>query len=313
MASHYNHPMEIIIPAVLPPSNIAPELIRYIEAACPSLIRRFKSQQAHLIQSHPDETGCTPYEAIELKRKGFVPDTAENLSSGLGPLRAGVQRADEKVWIAELCSVAIGTHGPSMIHPDALGITQPESDALFEAVATLWMGSAISALPLNAQRWRIWLPESADMLSASPYAIAGMALADWWPQHESLRSWRKLLNEIQMVWYAHPVNQNRTEQGQPPINSLWLYGGAKGWNISTSHEVIVFEDLLHFYFKSDWANWIAALPALESFITDQPEDMPLTLLGDQRGVQLNKVKQPWWRAALPAKQYDWKRWWNLKS
>jgi hypothetical protein len=36
--------------------------------------------------------------------------------------------------------------------------------------------------------------------------------------------WLKLLNEIQMFLYQHPVNQQRELRGQPVINSLWCWG-----------------------------------------------------------------------------------------
>jgi hypothetical protein len=36
---------------------------------------------------------------------------------------------------------------------------------------------------------------------------------------------RQLLNEAQMVLFAHPLNQRREDAGRPPINGLWLWGG----------------------------------------------------------------------------------------
>jgi hypothetical protein len=36
--------------------------------------------------------------------------------------------------------------------------------------------------------------------------------------------WYRLLNEIQMFLYQHPVNQQRIERGQATINSLWCWG-----------------------------------------------------------------------------------------
>lgn len=312
MHSHYNHTMEILIPGALPPAAIAPELTRYLESACPSLIERFNTSRARILNLHPDRTGCTPFEALELERKGFQ-TTGANLSEGLGPLRAGVQRKEEKVWIAELSSVAIAAEGPSLLEPDSLCVTQAESDALFDAVADLWAGSAISALPLNQTRWRIWLPCEPVMNSISPQAIAGMAMADWWSQHETLRSWRKLLNEIQMVWHSHPVNAERALRGLPPVNNLWLYGGAHGWVPENSKEITVFDLLTISHRQSDWATWISLLPALSAFVDSQPQDAVLTLLGQHRGVELSVRKKIWWHHILPAKKNNWKLWWNLQN
>ncbi len=305
--------MEILIPGALPPSPIAPELIQYIESACPHLLARFHAYRAQVINLHPDETGCSPFEAIELQRRGFTLNQGLNLGAGLGPLRAGAHKPDEQVWIAELSSVAIGQQGPSLILPASLQITQDESDALFDAVAELWTNSPISLLPVNATHWRIWLPTRPVVTSMSPQALAGMALADWWPQHESLRGWRKLLNEIQMVWYEHPVNANRVERGLPPINSLWLYGGAQGWKPSEPEDLVVFDALEASHKQSDWGTWINTLPALSTFIAAQPQDASITLLGQTRGIQLSATKRAWWNRFLPAKKHNWKSWWNLQN
>jgi hypothetical protein len=305
--------MEILIPGALPPSTIAPELVQYLESACPLLVERFKSHHAQTLSLNPNDTGCTPLEAIELSRLGFAIQTPNNLCAGLGPFKAGVQTSDEPVWIAELASVAIRAEGPSLIHPDALEISQAESDALFDAVSDLWAGTGISALSLNQTHWRIWLPVSPVLNSISPRAIAGMALADWWSQHESLRGWRKLLNEIQMVWHEHPINLARTARGLPPINSLWLYGGAKGWKPSSSESVVLFSDLAKSHQQSDWGTWINTLPALASFIDAQPIDVSLTLLGQQHGIQLTAAKRTWWHRILPTKKQNWKNWWTLQN
>lgn len=305
--------MEILIPGALPPPALAPELIQYLESTCPALVERFRRSTIAHIPLHPDVTGCTPFESVELQRKGFIPAAQSNLSAGLGPLRAGVQQPGEFVWVAELSSVAIATEGPSLITPERLQITQEEADALYESVNSLWIGSPISALPLSPARWRIWLPDQPVMSSASPDAIAGFALADWWPQHPSLRGWRKLLNEIQMVWHDHPVNAARAEHGLPPINSLWLYGGGQAWKQAVTKDLTLYTGLQEGLAQQDWAGWISALPDLSNYIAALPQASVLTLLGQQHAVQLGPVKTNWWRSLIPTKQHHWKSWWNLPN
>ena len=314
--------MEILIPGALPPVTVAAELIRYVETDCPALVEHFKSRQARILRLHPDEMGCTPLEAIGLMRRGYQQVPGLTLGAGLGPQRAGVTQINETVWVADLSSVAVGTNGAALVHPDALQITQAEADALFEAVCGLWVGSAISALPLSPSRWRIWLSGMPVLSSMSPCAMTGMAMADWWPQHESLRQWRKLLNEIQMVWHDHPVNLARAERGAPPINSLWLYGGAQGWKSPANTELpMVYEALMSSYVEGDWARWIQTLPALSSYIASALNDQTkntatsttLTLLGLEHGIELRPQARPWWRHILPARAQNWKTWWNLPN
>lgn len=45
------------------------------------------------------------------------------------------------------------------------------------------------------------------------------------PAGADSRFWRRLFNEAQMLLHTHPVNAARESRGQPPFNSLWLWGG----------------------------------------------------------------------------------------
>jgi hypothetical protein len=45
--------------------------------------------------------------------------------------------------------------------------------------------------------------------------------------------WRKLQNEIQMLWHIDPVNEEREQRGLPSINSLWISGIGKLADIQT--------------------------------------------------------------------------------
>ena len=44
---------------------------------------------------------------------------------------------------------------------------------------------------------------------------------------ETGRRWSRLLNEVQMLLHAHPVNQAREARGEPAVNSLWLWGAGR--------------------------------------------------------------------------------------
>jgi hypothetical protein len=45
------------------------------------------------------------------------------------------------------------------------------------------------------------------------------------PSGKTGAPWRSLLNEIQMLFFQSEVNRRREQQGQLPINGLWLWGG----------------------------------------------------------------------------------------
>ena len=78
-----------------------------------------------------------------------------------------------------------------------------------------------------AGRWYLQLADTllADDFDAPPLsAVAGRSIEDLLTETSQARSLRKLLNEIQMLLHAHPINRQRENAGRLPINSLWLWG-----------------------------------------------------------------------------------------
>lgn len=304
--------MHLLIPGALPLSNVAKDLLPQVEQHCPALVERLKTLVATVQELAPEHTGCTPFEAIRLQQLGYTPPAGANLGTGLAALHAGVKNPSETVWLAELSAISVGREGATIAHPASFEITTDEADALFDAVSGLWADRAISALPLNNRQWRIWLDPSASARSLTPAAMAEMRLSDWWPQEDSLREWRRLLNEIQMVWHDHPVNLARAERGEMPINSLWLFGGAQGWS-STQALSATYEGLHTPYLQGDWAAWIAALPALSEHLGTLERNTSLTLTGQQRAVVLTPARKRWWHALLAPRPQLWNTWWNLPN
>jgi len=71
---------------------------------------------------------------------------------------------------------------------------------------------------LSPRRWSVRLPGGA-VAGAKPAIEAAGEPAP------IARDSDRLLTEIQMSLHAHPVNEAREARGQPPVNSLWLWGG----------------------------------------------------------------------------------------
>jgi hypothetical protein len=344
--------MHLLIPGALPPSNVAKDLIAQVEQHSPALVERLQALVATVQELAPENTGCTPFEAIRLQQLGYTPPAGANLGAGLAALYAGVKNPSETVWLAELSAISVGREGATIAHPASFEVTTNEADALYDAVSGLWADRFISALPINARQWRIWLDPSASTRSLTPAATAEMRLSDWWPQEDSLREWRRLLNEIQMVWHEHPVNLARAERGEVPINSLWLFGGAQGWSptqlavkpalqaqAQPPHKIkrqrqtpievtsrppaqtpagslasaLTYDGLHIPYLQSDWAGWIAALPALSEYLSTLDRSTSLTLTGQQRAVVLTPLRERWWHALLAPRPQPWNTWWNLPN
>ena len=108
--------------------------------------------------------------------------------------------------------------------PGILNLSQLEADELSTSIAQHF-GETLSPIPLHPQRWYLQLSHPPQ-LTTTPLSIAnGRNIDSIQPQGEASHQYRVLLNELQMLLFAHPVNQARELRGELPINSVWIWGG----------------------------------------------------------------------------------------
>ena len=112
-----------------------------------------------------------------------------------------------------------------------LDITASEADALFESVKDIFAEMSVITHRRMPHKWFI---ESSALQSLSTVSTAqaeGRNIDHWMPSDTSqegvARQWRKWQNEIQMIWFNHPVNEARQAEGMLSINSVWISGNGK--------------------------------------------------------------------------------------
>lgn len=106
----------------------------------------------------------------------------------------------------------------------AFAIAGDEAQALVEALNRHFTGR-IEFQAIEPARWCARLERGFALEAAPPLEAAGrdadLALREG---GEPARRWSRLLNEIQMLLHAHPVNLSREARGEPQLNSVWLWG-----------------------------------------------------------------------------------------
>ncbi|WP_251375054.1 hypothetical protein [Polynucleobacter sp. MWH-UH35A] len=113
-----------------------------------------------------------------------------------------------------------------------IDLTAEESDQLLKA-ALPFIEEDFQNLVLfeNQHYWFIPAGPFASLASHSVDQAHGRNI-DWWMPRDTnqegvAKRWRKLQNEIQMIWHIGSVNAERAQRGLPPINSLWISGIGK--------------------------------------------------------------------------------------
>jgi hypothetical protein len=312
--------MQIVLPGALPDAREARELIPYLLKAAPTLVHWLENSSATQTLAEGSETGCTPYEQWLLHAHGYTPDTGQKLVAGLGPLWAGNDNPpDQALWLAELVHLAPSRDGAALLPAVGLGITTEQSVALFESARALFEPTEFTLQPLDTERWRVTLPEGFAPDYGSPTLVSLTSVNEWWPQDRLTRPWRRLVNELQMLWFDHPVNQARYQQGLAPVNSLWLFGGGRGEQFKgpqANSETQIHSELLGFSIVQDWGGWIAALTELEARVFrswPQREPPRLVLLGRNKIVETRPNRWLRWVPGMPGRRDSWRKWWSPQN
>ena len=72
--------------------------------------------------------------------------------------------------------------------------------------------------------WFLGLDADPKIATTPIEKVINKDVAPYLPSGEGGLAWAKFQNEIQMLLFAHPVNETREARGEPVINSLWCYG-----------------------------------------------------------------------------------------
>ena len=318
--------MQIVLPGGLVDSAIAPTLAPHVEEKAPRLTEWLRHAQAAETRAAVAETLCTPLEYWWLRENHFEPRPGQVPAAGLAALHArdiGAQAdapstpdAGQPLWLAQLVHVAPARDGAALIPAGELEITPDESLALFESAAEFFEGSGFDAVRFDTQHWRVAMPEGYDPQCASPALVSTTSVNDWWKQDVAGRPWRRLINELQMLWFDHSVNRDREARGLRPVNSLWLYGGAAPEQLkrgpSQTPEPRVLRSLQGPALVQDWGSWLMALEQLDAeVLAGLNASSRVVLTGEDRIVELTPGNANWLNKLLNRKR-DWKKWWSAK-
>jgi hypothetical protein len=115
-----------------------------------------------------------------------------------------------------------------IVVPDAaFTLAGEEANALVEALNRHFAG-VLALRAVDPRRWCARLDEDLALEAPCALECAGRDV-DLTARigGEPGKRWRRLLNEAQMLLHAHPVNQAREARGEPPVNSLWLWGAGR--------------------------------------------------------------------------------------
>ena len=112
-----------------------------------------------------------------------------------------------------------------------LDIQASEAEALFDSVKDIFAEMSDVTHRSMPHKWFIESSALESLSTVSTSQAEGRNIDHWMPSDTSVegvaRQWRKWQNEIQMIWFNHPVNEARQAEGMLSINSVWISGNGK--------------------------------------------------------------------------------------
>lgn len=281
----------LVLPFSLPPKELAPDMARHLVApALAALVSKTASEQP---VAGPGSVRQLPHELWLARALGAeAPAFAHAAMRG-----SGIDPADGHWFIVQPAHIEIARSHLLLNDVRQLRLTDGHSRALFETARPYFEESGYTLAYADASTWYLRADDWRGLQTASPDAAAGLDISFFMPEGPAAPRFRKLQNEIQMLWHEHPANLERAAQGQAAVNAFWpwapngnqatstpmvIASGAQAWlnalavgtgggafdagkALTGSSDRIVYCDQLSApAIAGDWSTWIHAMNALEN-------------------------------------------------
>ncbi|HUR89297.1 MAG TPA: phosphoglycerate mutase [Ramlibacter sp.] len=213
----------------------------------------------------PDADGCIPWAAHEKEQPGAWG------------------------WITP-CHWQVGRDNVAMAPPQQLHLAQQDSRTLLAAMRPYFEQDGIALEFGVAPHWHARGEIFRDLATASLDRVVGREIGQWLPRGDVARTIRRLQQEMQMLLYTHPVNDERAARGLAPVNSFWVSGtGAlPGPRKQAPAGLRVVHELREAALLQDWPTWSSAWQQVDArdcanllAAFDKGEQVSLTLCGER--------------------------------
>jgi hypothetical protein len=193
-------------------------------------------------------------------------------------------------WLTP-CHWQVNADHVRMAAPTDTRISADESGAVMDTLRAFLAEDGIALHGLQPDgNWLARGRVFRDLPTASLERAAGGAVDHWLPRQLQAQPLRKLQNELQMLLYAHPLNDARAARGLLPVNSFWVSGTGKlpdGFSTAPFEGCVLLDDLREPSLQADTSAWVQAWRALDAgplkALLEQArrgEPTELTLCGD---------------------------------
>lgn len=236
----------LVLPFSLPPPALAPDLARHLKVpALAALLSKTTSKR-----EAADESGIRhlPHERWLARFLGG--DPARPAFANAAMRGYGLDPAGGNWFIVTPGHIEIARSHLLLNDPSRLALSEAHSRALCDAARPYVEELGMQLVYADAATWFLRADGWRDIDTASPDAAAGLDISFFLPTGADAAAYRKLQNEIQMLWHDHPANREREAQRLPVVNAFWPWAAGPAGSAARAP-----------LFTSGAATWMDALAA----------------------------------------------------
>lgn len=216
---------------------------------------------------------------------------------GVAPVSAAFDGLEPGIWM-RADPVHVRLQREQVVLLPNVDISTEESAMFCMSLNAHFAGQGMEFFAPHANRWYVRLDKLPDIATVPLSQASGRNIHGNLPRGADERRWRQLFNEIQMLLFAHAVNEAREAGGELAVNSLWFWGEGQdvqasssfghassdevltgmlassagipfkpwqpAWHSENGDELLVFTGLRSSLQRGDLAAWRAALQDFES-------------------------------------------------
>ena len=202
--------------------------------------------------SPPHERVLAEASGLSAGRDGLIPWAA---------LEANAKPNEGWAFITP-CHWAMGREHATLTDPATLALNELDAQTLLGAMQPYFATEGITLHYLQPTRWLARGDVFAALPTASLDRVLGRNVDRWLPASRQIKL---LQNEMQMLLYTHPINDERATIGQRSINSFWVSGSGALIQAATDHShANVISVLTQSAFTNDWAAYAHAWAQLDA-------------------------------------------------
>ena len=280
------HPT-LILPFALAPTEHAKDLLATLQA--PSLAQLLSHASAVRRDAFEPYAPLLPHEQWLI---GSRQDSSPAVSSALMH-QLGLTTEPGYWFVLEPAHFHVARDHLVLTDRRQLTLDDATSRTLFDAAHPLFEELGYTLRYGDARHWFLRADAWSELRTCSPDAACGHNIDVWLPRGPGERDWRRLHNEVQMLWHTHAVNDAREQRGERRINALWLWGGSAGLHgqtakeqeqtqlaglrelarcslgqsaadISNDTELRLLDALIEPALAGDWSGWLVAMAELDA-------------------------------------------------